>query len=44
MRSPTAGAMRLILNSAVNTPLPRGVRLSAAYPAAVSAMALNAPA
>jgi hypothetical protein len=44
MRSPAAGARRLILNSVVRTPVPAGMRVSAAYPAAVSAMTLTAPA
>src|SRR5262245_33622644 len=44
MRSPAAGATRLILNSVVRTPAPGGMRLSAAYPAAESAIAATAPA
>ena len=38
------GARRLILNSVVRTPVPAGMSVSAAYPAAVSPMALTAPA
>ena len=34
----------MILNSVVRTPVPAGMSVSAAYPAAVSPMALTAPA
>ena len=42
--SPLAGDRRLILNSAVSTSMPSLNTLIAAYPAAVSAIALTTPA
>ncbi|AEK61196.1 hypothetical protein CFU_1364 [Collimonas fungivorans Ter331] len=43
-RSPIAGRMKLILNSAVITSQPGGALVNAAYPQALSTMLVMAPA